>query len=92
MIEWMWMVSKKMVSYLQIYDTGQQEAWMRWLLLKVFGHHLEYTISKGMRMEKMWQDAGIMEQQRVWMHSDDATFISFTMSSSHVLYDESIRK
>ena len=92
LVEWMWMVSKEQVSYLQIYDTGQQEAWLRWLFLKEFGHHLAYIISKGMMMEKMWKDVGIMEQQRVWMHSDDATFISFTMSSSHVLYDESIRK
>ena len=53
---------------------------------------MAYTLSKGMRMEKMWQDAGIMEQQRVWVHSDDATFISFTMSSSHILHDESMRK
>ena len=40
----------------------------------------------------MWQNASIMEKQRVWAHSDDATFISFTMSSSHILYDESMKK
>ena len=61
LVEWMWMGSKERVSYLQIYDTGQQEAWLHWLLLKEFGHHLAYTLSKGMRMEKMWQDVGIME-------------------------------
>ena len=61
LVDWMWMVSKNLVSYLQIYDTRQQEAWLRWLLLKEFGHHLAYTLSKGMRMEKMWQDADIME-------------------------------
>ena len=76
---------------MQIYDTGQQEAWLRWLLLKEFGHHLAYILSKGMRME-MWQDAGIMEQQIVWVHSDDVTFMSFTMSSLHILYDESMRR
>ena len=40
MIEWMCMMSKELGSYLQIHDTGQQEAWLRWLLLKEFGHHL----------------------------------------------------
>ena len=43
-------------------------------------------------MENVWQDVGIMEQQRVWVHSDDATFIPFTMSSSHILHDESMRE
>ena len=49
-----WTMSKELVSFLQIYDTGQQEAWLCWLLLKEFGHHLAYTLSKGMGMEKMW--------------------------------------
>ena len=53
---------------------------------------MAYTLSKGMMMEKMWQDDGIIEQQRLWVHSDDAIFMSFTMSSSHILYDESMRK
>ena len=64
-------------------NTGQQEAWLCWLLLKEFGHHLACTLSKGMRMEKMWQDDGIMEQQRVWMHSDDATF-SHSLCLHHI--------
>ena len=61
LVEWMWMESKKPVSYLQLYDTGQQEAWRCWLLLKEFGNHLPDTLSKDMRMENMWQDVGIME-------------------------------
>ena len=47
--EWEWMESKKLVSYLQIYDTGQQEAWLRWLLLKEFGRHGTYNFSNGLR-------------------------------------------
>ena len=39
LIELMWLMRKQMGGYLQIYDTGQQEAWLRWLLLKEFGHH-----------------------------------------------------
>ena len=56
--EWMWMVSKKLESYLQIYDIGQQEAWLRWLLLKEFGHH---PLSKGMWRKDVWQDTCIIE-------------------------------
>ena len=92
MIEWMWMMSKKLGSYLQIYDTGQQEAWLCWLLLKEFGHHLAYNLPKGMGMEKMWYNACIIEQKIVWMHGFYVTFISFIMSSSHELYDESMRR
>ena len=45
--EWMWWRRRKgLVSHLQIYDTGKQEAWLRWLLLKEFGHHLAYSLSK----------------------------------------------
>ena len=82
LVEWMWMESKKLESYLQIYDIGQQEAWFHWLLLKDFGHH---PLSKG-----MWQDTCIMEKQRVWMHCVDMTF--FTMFSLHDLYDGGMRR
>ena len=92
MIEWMWMKSKRLVSHLQIYDTRQQEAWLRWLLSKEFGHHLAYTLPKGMGMEKIWQDACIIQQKIIWMHGVDVTFISFIMSSSHNLHDESMRR
>ena len=50
--EWVWMVSKRLVSNLHIYDTGQQEAWLRWLLLKELGHHMTYPLSKGMWVEE----------------------------------------
>lgn len=82
MIEWMSTESKKLVSYLQIYDTGQQEAWLHWLLLKEFGHH---PLSK-----VIWQDTCIFEQQRVWMHGVDMIFMSFIIFSSHGLYDGSM--
>ena len=82
---WVWMMRKKLESYLQIYDTGQQEAWLRWLLLKEFGHHL---LSKG-----MWQDTCIMGQQGVWTHCVDITFfMSITMFSLHDFDDGSIRR
>ena len=60
LIEWMWMRRKRLVSHLQIYDTRQQEAWLRWLLLKEFGHHLAYPFTKRRGMEKRWQDASII--------------------------------
>ena len=85
MIEWMWLMSKELGSYLQIYDTGQQEAWLRWLLLKEFGHHLANTLPKSRRMEKIWQDTCIIEQHREWMHDVD-------VSSSHEMYDGSMRR
>ena len=43
-------------------------------------------------MEEMWQDACIIEHQRAWMHGVDVTYISFIISSSHDLYDGSIRR
>ena len=82
---WVWVMSKNLESYLQIYDTGQQEAWLRWLLLKEFGHH---PLSKG-----MWQDTYIMGQQRVWTHCVVITFfMSITMFSLHDLDDGSMRR
>ena len=91
-VEWMWLESKKLVGYLQIYDTGQHEAWLHWLLLKEFVHLERYPLSKGMKEDEVWQDTCIIGQQRVWMHGVDLTFISFIMSSSHELYDESMRR
>ena len=81
--EWEWMEREKLVRYLQIYDTGKQEAWLHWLLLKEFGHHGTYPFSKGMWMEGTWQDTCIMGQQGVWMHYDDIV-IFFSL---HHLYD-----
>ena len=53
-VEWMWEKSKRLMSHLQIYDTGQQEAKLRWLLLRYFGHHETYPFSKGMWEKKTW--------------------------------------
>ena len=88
MDEWVWMESKKLVNYLQIYDTGQQEDWMRWLLLKEFGHHGTYPVSKGMWVEGTLQDTCIVGQQGVWMHYDDMNI----MSSPHDFYDGCMRR
>ena len=75
MIEWIWLMSKELGDYLQIYDTGQQEAWLCWLLLKEFGHRLANTLPKSKRM-----DTYIIEQHKVWMHGVDMILISFIMS------------
>ena len=93
MDEWVWMVRKRLESYLKIYDTRQQEAWLRWLLLKEFGHHVTYPLSKGMWVEAVWKDTCIIGQQEVWMHYDDMKFfISIIIFSSHDLYDEGMGK
>ena len=85
LVEWMWMEIKNLESYLHIYDSEQQEAWLRWFLLKEFGHH---SLSKG-----MWQDTCIMEQQGVWTHCVDIIFImSITMFSLHDLDDGIIER
>ena len=84
-IEWMWMMSKNLERYLQIYDTGKLEAWLCWLLLKEFGRH---PLSKGMWVKKVWKDACIIRKQGVWKHCVDMNFfISITMFSPHDLYD-----
>ena len=82
------MERKKLVRYLQIYDTGQQEAWLRWLLLKYFGHLETYPLSKGMREEGVWQDTCIIGKQGVWMTYDDIIIIF----SPHDLYDGGMRR
>ena len=81
------MISKDMGGYLKIYDTGQQEAWLRWLLLKEFGHPLANTLLKIRRM-----DTCNIEQHRVWMHNVGVTLISLIVSSSQELYDGSMRR
>ena len=76
---------KRLESHLQIFDTGQQEARLHWILLKEFGHH---PVSKG-----MWQDTCIIGQEGVWKHCVDMTFfISITMFSLHDLYDGGMRR
>ena len=90
MIEWIWLTIKELGGYMKIYDTEQQEAWLRWLLLKEFGDHLSNTLPKSRRMEQRGKDTCIIEQHRVWMHGVDVILISFIMSSSHELYDGSM--
>ena len=93
MTEWEWMERKKLESYLQIYDTGKQEAWLCWLLLKKSSHHVTYPLSKGMWVEEVWQDTCIIGQQGVWMNCVDMTFfISIIMYSPHDLYDGGMRR
>lgn len=48
----MWMGGKRMVSLLQIYDTGQQETMLRWLLLREFGQHRAYLSSRDVKKEE----------------------------------------
>ena len=83
MDQWMWVESKKLEIYLQLYDTGQQEARLHWLLLREFGHHETYPFSKGMWEESTWQGTCIMGQQGVWIHYDDVII----MFSPHGLHD-----
>ena len=69
------MEGKRLVRHLHIYDIGQQEAKLRWLLRREFGHHETCPFLKGMRMEGAWQDTFIMRQQGVWMHYDDRVIL-----------------
>ena len=71
---------------MKIYDSGQQEAKLRWLLLREFGHHETYPFSKGMWEESTWKGTCIMRQQGVWMHDGDVII----MFSPHGLYDGGI--
>ena len=53
---------------------------------------MTYPPSKGMWMEKVWQDTCIIVQQGLWTHCIDMTFfISITMFSPHDLYDGGMR-
>ena len=93
MDECMWMVRKRLEIYLQIYDTGKQEAWLRWLRLKDFGHYVTYPLSKGMWVEKVWQGTCIIWQQGVWMcYVDMTSFMSIIMFSPHDFYDGGVRR
>ena len=93
MDEWVWMERKRLLSHLNIYDTVYQEAWLRWLLLKEFGHHVTYPSPKGMVVEETWQDNCIIWKQGVWFHYVDMTlFLSIIISSPHDLYDGGVRE
>ena len=43
--EWVRMIRKGLHDHLQIYDMGQQEAWVRWFLLGEFGYYPKAAIS-----------------------------------------------
>ena len=43
--EWVRMISKGLHDHLQIYDMGQQEAWLHWFLLGEFGYYPKAPIS-----------------------------------------------
>ena len=57
---WVRMMRKGLVSHLQIYDTGQQEASFPWLLLRDFGHHLTYPMTIGVLLFGTWHGTHIM--------------------------------
>ena len=84
---------KDAMKSIHIYDTGQQEAWLCWPLLKDFGHHVTYPSSKGMLVEETWHGTCIIWQQGVWVHYVDIEFfISIIMFSPHDLYDGGVRR
>ena len=86
------MVSKRFVSHLHIYYMGQQEAWLHWLLLKEFGHHVTYPSSKGMLVGEIWHGTRIIWQQGVWVHYVAITFfMSIIIFSPHDLYDGGVK-
>ena len=74
LVGWVMLISKRLVSHLQIYDMGQQEARLRWLLLKEFGQHVTYPTLKGMLLVWIWHDTCIMGKQGFWVHCDDVAF------------------
>ena len=87
---WVRMVSKRLVSHLQIYDTGQQEAWLRWLLLKEFGHHVTYPFSKGMKWFEALHGTHMLWQQKIWLYGE--FYKSIIIMLLHDLYDDGVRR
>ena len=54
---------------------------------------MTYPLSKGMWVEKVWQDTCIIGRQGVWTHFvDKKFFISITMFSPHDLHDGGMRR
>ena len=66
----MWMGSKSLLNHLKVYETGQQEAMLRWLLLREFVQAMTCPFPWGEKRKEDWQDTFIMGQQGVWMHYD----------------------
>ena len=93
LVGWVMLMSKRLGSHLQIYDTGQQEARLHWLLLKEFGYHVTHSISRSMLVDGTWHNTCIIWQQVVWVHCVDMTlFMSIFMFSPHDLYDGGVRR
>ena len=91
LVGWAMLMSKRLESHLHIYDIGQQEAWLRWLLLKEFGHHVTYPYSKGMLVDRTWHGTCIIWQQEVLVYWGDViSFISTIMLLLHGLYVGSV--
>ena len=62
--EWIWMRSKRFPTFLKIYDTGHQEAWLCWLLLGEYGYYPK-THTCVVHAKYITDD---MQQQEAWMH------------------------
>ena len=70
----------------------QQEAWMRWLLLRYFGHHMTYPISIGVLVFGTLYGTHMMWQQGAWLYWSDMTFyISISMLLLHELHYDDVR-
>ena len=87
---WVRLMSKGLVSHLQIYDTGQQEAWLCWLLLKYFGHHVTYPMSKGVLWFGALHDNHMLWQQKIWLYG--AFYKSTIMMLFYDLFDGEMRR
>ena len=88
--EWVWMVSKGLVSHLQIYETRQYEAWPCWLLLKEFGHYVTYPFSKGMLWFEAFHGTHMIWQHNIWFYGE--FYKSIIMMLLHDLYDDGVRR
>ena len=87
------LMSKSLEHHLHIYDTRQQEARLRWLLVKEFGHPVPHSISKSWLVDEPWHGTCIIWQQGVWMYWGDVIFfISIIMFLSHDFYDGGVRR
>ena len=76
-----------------MYDTGQQDATLRWLLLKEVGQHMTYRTSMGMWLVRTWHHTSIIWQQGFWLQWGDVTiFMSIIMFSLQGLYDGGVRR
>ena len=85
------LMSKRLETHLQIYDIGQHEARLRWLLLKDFGHHVAYPIPKGVLMVGTWHGTSIIWKHGVWVYWGDViSFMSTIMLLLRYLYDDGV--